>query len=237
MDSMTLKAFAVPSVLASPLLLASCKSKPTPALGWLSNDTAQKIGNDRVPVVVLPGILGSKLENGNTGLKIWGSFTFGAADADKAEGAREVAYPMGEGVPLLELRDDVVPNDALDYLVADVGPFRNIKIGAYVGIMKSLGAGKYRDQTLGKSGAINYAGQHYTCYQYPYDWRRDVSESAAALHQFISESQDSVREGRGLDPDTPVKVDVVAHSMGGLVLRYYLRYGSQPCPWTVPCRS
>ncbi len=219
------------AALAGPLVCSSCKSGPTPIdLGWLYNETAQNIGAARVPVVVLPGILGSKLKNGRTGLKIWGSFTFGAADADKAAGAREVAYPMGDGVPLLELRDDVVPNGALDYVVADIGPFRNIKIGAYVGIMKSLAAGKYRDQSLGESGAIDYGGQHYTCFQYPYDWRRDVSESAAALHEYIADAQDKVREGRGLDPGTPVKVDVVAHSMGGLVLRYYLRYGPEPLP-------
>ncbi|MEM6734190.1 MAG: hypothetical protein AAF658_21685, partial [Myxococcota bacterium] len=39
-----------------------------------------------------------------------------------------------------------------------------------------------------------------------------------------------VREGKDLPPDAPVKVDVVAHSMGGLVLRYYLRYGTTPLP-------
>jgi pimeloyl-ACP methyl ester carboxylesterase len=44
------------------------------------------------------------------------------------------------------------------------------------------------------------------------------------------DAQHASRAGRNLPDDTPVKVDVVAHSMGGLVLRYYLRYGTQPLP-------
>lgn len=212
-------------------LLAGCSTPPPSVdLGALYDEPAQKIGDARVPVVVLPGILGSKLEDGQNGQIIWGSFTFGAADADTPEGARGIALPMATGVPLSDLRDDTIPTAALDYVVADVGPFRGIKIGAYVDLMMALAAGKYRDESLGESGAINYGGQHFTCYQFPYDWRRDISENAAALHHHIVLTQQKVREGRGLDPSTPVKVDVVAHSMGGLVLRYYLRYGSEPLP-------
>jgi len=212
-------------------VLGGCTSSPKEAdLGALYDVPAQRIGDDRTPVVVLPGMMGSKIVNIQTGQKIWGSFTYGAADADNPQGAREFALPMVIGTPLSQLRDDGVPSGVLDYVVVDLGPFRDIKIGAYVDIMMMLAAGKYRDQSLGESGAIDYGGQHYTCFQYPYDWRRDISESAAALHAHIQAAQEAVRHGRGLDSDTPVKVDVVAHSMGGLVLRYYLRYGSTPLP-------
>jgi pimeloyl-ACP methyl ester carboxylesterase len=50
------------------------------------------------------------------------------------------------------------------------------------------------------------------------------------LHQRILDAQHQVRAGRGLPDGTPVRVDVVAHSMGGLVLRYYLRYGPHALP-------
>ncbi|MHC4261278.1 MAG: lipase family alpha/beta hydrolase [Planctomycetota bacterium] len=219
------------SALLAAGLASACSSTPDAVdLGELYDQSAQGIGDDRIPVVVIPGILGSKLSNPETGQKIWGSFTYGAADADYADGAREIALPMGLGVPLSELEDGARVDGALDYLVADIGPFRNIKIGAYVEIMLTLAVGQYRDQGLGESGAVDYGGQHYTCYQYPYDWRRDISESAAGLHAKIEEAQARVREARGLADDYPVRVDVVAHSMGGLVLRYYLRYGAEPLP-------
>jgi len=227
------RAITFGALLALPMLLVQpgCASAERgPDLGRLYDTPAKSIGEDRTPVVVLPGILGSKLEDANTGQKIWGSFTYGAADADTPNGAREIALPMGEGIPLSQLVDDGTPVEVLDVLVADVGPIRNIKVGAYVDIMRTLAVGKYRDQSLGESGAIDYGKKHYTCFQYAYDWRRDVSESAAYLHHRITVAQDAVRAGRGLPADAPIKVDVVAHSMGGLVLRYYLRYGSHPLP-------
>jgi hypothetical protein len=117
-------------VLASALV--GCRSTPEQAdLGVLYNETASAIGDQRNPVVVLPGILGTKLEAAD-GTKVWGSFTFGAADADFPDGARLIALPMERGRPLSALTDDVIPTTVLDVVVADVGLFRGIKIGAYV---------------------------------------------------------------------------------------------------------
>lgn len=211
--------------------LSACSSpQDTSYVSMIYSQTAQEIRDDRFPVVVLPGILGSKIEDRESGKKVWGAFTFGAADVDKPDGARMFALPMEMGVPLSELRDDGEATEVLDYIVADVGVFRGLKLGAYVDIMKTLAAGKYRDESMGTSGYIDYGGQHYTCYQYPYDWRRDISEQAAAMHDRVIEAQEKVRAARGLDDSHPIKIDVVAHSMGGLVLRYYLRYGETPLP-------
>ncbi|MFI4915943.1 MAG: lipase family alpha/beta hydrolase [Phycisphaerales bacterium JB060] len=216
-------------MVAAALTLSAC-SAPKADLAAIYNTPAQQIGEDRTPVLVIPGILGSRLENRNTGQKIWGSFTYGAADADTPSGAREIALPMAIGMPLGELRDDGFSPGVLDRLVADITPFRRIRIGAYVDILTTLAAGEYRDEELGSSGAIDYGGLHYTCFQYGYDWRRDISENAAELHQRVLDAQQQARDGKGLPPDEHVKVDVVAHSMGGLVLRYYLRYGPTPLP-------
>lgn len=57
-------------------------------------------------------------------------------------------------------------------------------------------------------------------YVFLYDWRRDLVAGAAQLDRFI----EAIRRDHG---DPSLKVDVVAHSMGGLLLRYYLRYGGR----------
>jgi pimeloyl-ACP methyl ester carboxylesterase len=194
-----------------------------PDLALIYNDAAQNIGDDRNPVIVIPGILGSKLEDSQSGQSVWGAFTYGSVDADKPEGARLFALPMQEGVYLTDLKDTVVPTEVLDTLTLDIGLIRGLELSAYVDILKTLAAGKYRDSMLGDSGAVDYGGLHYTCFQYGYDWRRDIAEQAAELHKMIIRAV-------AFQPNGGTHVDVVAHSMGGLVLRYYLRYGPDPLP-------
>jgi hypothetical protein len=211
-------------------LLAGCAKPPEQAdLAAIYDTPAQALGGVRNPVIVIPGILGSKLKDAD-GTKVWGSFTFGAADADTPDGARQISLPMQLGTPLRDLRDEVSPAGVLDVIVADVGLFRGLEFSAYADILTALDAGRYRDQGLGEAGVVDYGGLHYTCFQYGYDWRRDIAESAADLDALIKDAQAASRVGNGLPDDAPVKVDVVAHSMGGLVLRYYLRYGTQPLP-------
>lgn len=204
--------------------LAGCAA-PTraPDLGALYDEAAQNVGDDRNPVIVIPGILGSKLEDASSSVPVWGAFIYGAADPDTADGARLVALPMRRGAALRDLRDDVVATEVLDTLTLDVSLIRGVELGAYVDILKTLGVGKYRDDTLGAAGAIDYGGLHHTCFQFAYDWRRDISEQAALLHRLVLDAA-------AAQPEPGGRVDVVAHSMGGLVLRYYLRYGPDPLP-------
>ncbi len=217
--------------LCSLVLLTACtQSGLRPELGTIYNRAAQQIGEERTPVVVLPGALGSRLETASNGKLVWGAFTPRAVNAGRPEGAREIAIPMAEGVPLAELRDSVQPTEVLDTLQVKIGVLPAIGLAAYVDIMRTLAVGKYRDATLVGLGGVDYGGLHTTCYQLAYDWRRGISESAILLHESIRAAQDGARAARGLGPDDPVRVDVVAHSMGVLVVRYYLRYGPHVLP-------
>ena len=76
---------------------------------------------------------------------------------------------------------------------------------------------------------MDYGDQHYTCFQFPFDWRRDNAENARRLHEFVLEKKAYVEaeRKRRFGIDDPVRFDFVAHSMGGLIARYYLRYGDQ----------
>ncbi|MEM9082262.1 MAG: hypothetical protein AAGB34_01615 [Planctomycetota bacterium] len=210
------------SLLCSPFGCIS--SPPSPNIGLIYNEAAQNIGDDRNPVIVIPGILGSKLVHPESEQPIWGSFVYGAADADTAEGARLVALPMEQGKPLSDLHDEIVATEVLDNLTVDITIIQGVEFAAYVDILKTLAAGEYRDETVGEAGGyVDYAGAHYTCFQFPYDWRRDVAEQAALLHEMVLSAKQA-------QPVPTAKVDIVAHSMGGLVLRYYLRYGPDLLP-------
>ena len=225
-----MRLYAVVLLLMSAGLLVACRSEPRPDLGAIYDEAAQQIGAERNPVIVIPGILGSKLEEPGLKTPVWGAFTYGAADPDYPAGARLVALPMERGKTLGELQDSVVPTTVLDSVEIDVTLLvRGLEIDAYDEIIRTLAAGAYRDETisLAMSGPVNQEG-HFTCFQFAYDWRRDISEQAAALHERLVYAQQLAQEGFKLD--APPRVDIVAHSMGGLVLRYYLRYGAQPLP-------
>ena len=212
---------------------ASCTTMHTPPdLGGLYDELAQGSDLNRNPVIVIPGVMGSTLTQRGSGSTAWGAFTGDYADPETAPGARLVSLPMREGVPLSELVDDVYASGALDRLRLS---FLGLPVGvaAYVNLLLALGAGGYRDESLAYSGAVDYGNDHFTCFQFAYDWRRDISENAERLHAFILEKQAFVEEEyrERFGPEEPeVRFDIVAHSMGGLLGRYYLRYGGSKMP-------
>jgi len=215
------------------LCFTGCSAFQTvPDLGNLYNRLAQHEDPFRNPVIVIPGILGSRLEDGTTGEVVWGAFGSGSVDPWTGEGARLLALPMEPGVPLKDLRDEVREAGALDRVVLKFFGIP-LELNAYYNILHTLGVGGYRDQQLAESHAVDYGDLHFTCFQFAYDWRRDLVESAQALDRFIKakerEVQHEIFKRFGI-VRSPVKVDLVAHSMGSLVARYYLRYGAADLP-------
>ena len=221
---------AAGAILATAAVGCSTSLKP-PDLAALYNRSAQYHGPERNPIVVIPGILGSRLKDLETRSTVWGAFGGDFADPGTTEGARTMALPMREGVDLRALRDGVVPDGVLDRIKVRLLGLP-LELKAYFQILRTLGAGGYHDESLGVLGEVDYGSDHYTCFQFPYDWRRDNVENAARLHEFLLEKRAYVRaetmRRSGVDRD--VKFDVVAHSMGGLLLRYYLMYGKEDLP-------
>jgi hypothetical protein len=215
------------------LVFTGCASKHRPPdLGAIYNRAAAYHGEERNPVILIPGVVGSRLIDSQSGQVVWGAFAGGYADPERPEGARLAALPMRKGVSLRELRDGVVPDGALDRLRVVLFGLP-IEMSAYYHILRTLGIGGYRDELLGMSGAIDYGGDHFTCFQFDYDWRRDNVEGAKRLHEFILEKRAYVQkelEKRFGIANYDVKFNIVAHSMGGLIARYYLRYGPTDLP-------
>jgi len=203
-----------------------------PDIAIIYNKSASYHHPDRNPIIVIPGIMGSKLLYKPTDTVAWGAFEGGAVNPAKAEGARIIALPIGQQDKLNQMVDDVRPNGVLEQLRVNLAGI-SLDIEVYAGILATLGVGGYRDESLGMAGAIDYGDDHFTCFQFAYDWRRDNVENARLLHEFIKEKREYVRleykKRYGIDKKD-IKFDMAAHSMGGLIVRYFLMYGSQDIP-------
>jgi hypothetical protein len=204
-----------------------------PDLGGIYTQAAMRSHEEGNPVIVIPGILGSKLRDGETGQLVWGAFDGGEADPETPEGARLIALPMKESIPVSDLTDSVHSDGALDRVKVKLFGLP-LQLNAYINILSTLGAGGYLDQSLAsnKLNEIDYGDDHFTCFQFDYDWRLDNIENAKRLKKFIEEKREYILgeyQKRGIKKDD-VKFDIVAHSMGGLLTRYFLMYGDEDLP-------
>jgi len=197
----------------------------------LYNRAAQEHYPDQNPVIVIPGILGTRLVDGASGQTVWGAFDGLSPMSSDKSNVRRLALPFGDQSRLSGVAADLNPIAVLDRVSVKVlgVPFQ---LRQYAQILSTLGAGGYRDETLHPTG-LDYGPGHISCFQFPYDWRRDNAETAAALKRFMDEKRlvvaDGYRETLGYDvaPES-IRFDVVAHSMGALMFRYFMRYGGQP---------
>lgn len=155
---------------------------------------------DQPPVILIPGIMGSRLIDGD-GSEVW----VGSIWKAYFSSYRDLALPV-DGKTLVPIAD------------LSVGGLTDEVAGRdyYASITRVLmHAGGYEKGTPGEPATPR---QRYF-YEFAYDWRQDNVESARKLDRLIEQ----IRADHG-QPD--LKVDIVAHSMGGLVARYYLRYGT-----------
>ena len=161
-------------------------------------------GMERVrvpPVIIIPGILGSRLRERSSGRELWPGSTYNVLFS-----AQSLALDIDPKT--LEPRADDV--EAYDVFRGLLG---NDYYGAIIDTLENQG-GYVRGQ-VGR--AADAATRRY--YVFSYDWRQDNVVTARKLDALI----DQIRRDYG---DPQLKVDIVAHSMGGLITRYYIQYGA-----------
>lgn len=194
---------AVLLVIASAVALTGCQKAPfQPNLPQVYFPPAT-VRQGKPPVIFIPGILGSYLVNRRTGETVWPDLR---VDSDA------IALPISSPV-LARNTDDIVATEVVeDAKVNALIP----EISIYGPMLEALE--RYGGYQRGSFDAPPPGGDCDTLYLFAYDWRRDITESARALGYMIEQLK--LRLGR---PD--LRFDIVAHSMGGLVARYYAMYG------------
>jgi len=236
--------------MAVVLLLAGCASAPEqPDLQSIYREVARASEPGEHPLITVPGLLGSRLVEPESGAVVWGGGARTGLSADPEDPAdmRRIALPVvPRKAPFADISDDVVARGVLERAEAEVlgVPF---VVDVYGGVLDLLAAGGFRSTpepspdapVYGPGGAPNFAAYRRVAsdaandFRFAYDWRRDISSLARAFHRFVQQRKRrvaairSLYDGRSVRPEE-VRFDLLAHSMGGLVARYYLMHGTAP---------
>jgi|CXWL01.1.fsa_nt_gi pimeloyl-ACP methyl ester carboxylesterase len=150
----------------------------------------------RPPLIVIPGVMGTRLVRRSDGVERWPGSLAALATGRSFRSLAEPASSAGE--------DELVPGEIFDELGGR---------SFYADLVHALErVGQYECVPL---EAID-AGTN--CVLFGWDWRRDVVDGAARLDDVV----EALRRARR-DPE--LRVDVIAHSAGGLLARYYASFG------------
>jgi pimeloyl-ACP methyl ester carboxylesterase len=199
------------AALCLALLLAACSSAPPrPDLERLYESHNQR--GEQPPLILIHGLMGSTLVERGSGKEFWPGSIGALAFSEYRELARMKAVEDAGG--------GLVPGD----LFYGVG-----RTDFYSGLIDALEkVGRFRRAMAGDPVADGDQRRYYVLL---YDWRKENLEAVRQLHALIEQ----IRADYG-QPD--LAVDILAHSNGGLIANYYLRYGpndvldqSEPTHW------
>ena len=155
-----------------------------------------------MPVILIPGLLGSKLIRASDGTELWPGSTSKLLTSDYEDLALRIDPDTLEPID-----DGLVPGGIFEGAVGK-DFYRRI-------IQDLLVSGGYQRTEPVHAGGQQKAG----LYVFTYDWRQDIVKTTQKLDDLIEQIRRDYN-------DPALRVDVIAHSMGGLVVRYYERYGT-----------
>ena len=197
-------------------------------VGPLQRHARDYQGIYRNPVIIVHGFLGSNMYDRKRKVNVWGEFSGSDGFSPSDWKIRSLAIPMVMHMPLKNLNDDTVPNGALNTVKVKILGITFTE-NAYLNLVNALHDGGFQPEGKPLDPGKNF----YNLFQFSYDWRRDLQESASKLHQYILKKRKYIQKQYkalyGID-NYDVHFDLIGHSMGGLVSRYYLRYGTAELP-------
>lgn len=179
------------------LALTGCAANK-PDLTRLYSDLADR-PKDR-PLIVIPGVMGSRLVNSETGREIWPGSLMRVLAGNRFD---ELALPLEEDAHWRPV-EPVVPAGLFIELAGQ---------DFYDKLIRTLeGPGGYH------CVAADQVDANTDCVLFSWDWRKDLVAAARDL-DILTERLAQLRDGPNL------RVDILGHSAGGLITRYFLRYG------------
>lgn len=196
-------------LLASGLALAGCAAlEREPPLRTVYGGARH--GPAQPPLIFIPGAFGSMLRERATRREVWPvsdpQLLFGDYRGLDLPIDPEALEPMDDGVEA--------------YAVFRKGLGRDF-YGQAVDALERIGG--YRRCRAGTEPTASDCG----LYPFLYDFRLDNVSAVGALDALIEQ----IKRDHG---NRDLRVDIVAHSNGGLLARYYARYGTAPLPDTGP---
>lgn len=186
-------------------LLSGC-GKKVPNLDLIFART--KLQKGKRPVIIIPGILGSELDDPKTKEIAWLNLSRIKGD--------NLALPISPD--LSKNRDTLVAKRIIE--TAKVFAFLP-EISVYQSLIASME--RYGGYKQGDWENPAPEGDRDTYYVFAYDWRLDNTENARLLIRNIA----ALKQKLGA-PD--LRFNVIAHSMGGLITRYAAMYGDKDLP-------
>jgi hypothetical protein len=181
--------------LVAVLFLIGCAGKAPPVL-----DPLVRL-QPKTPVVIVPGFSGSMIRDSDDGKVVWGT-------------AGPLFYPRDGGyslaLPLDQDERERQGYEAFDVIRAmRIGP---VKVDVYGKLIKALEANGYR------LGDLDNPSADATLFVFPYDWRYNNVEAAAALTRKLQHLQ-------RLRGDSPLDLHLICQSNAARIARYMMKYG------------
>ena len=148
------------------LVLFGCDSNDAaPDLGGLYTNLAREEDPDRNPIIVIPGVLGTKLFDTESNTVVWGEIGRGLETPEKDEEKRRIALPMQKDIPLNQLRDGVIAEHALESIKLTIYGI-TVEKNAYGNILASLGVGGFINESHDGARKVDYGDRHFTSFQF-----------------------------------------------------------------------
>ena len=199
----------------------------TSLTGSMQAKSAAYEGPYRNPVVIVNGFLGANLLDEKSGDTIWNAKILKNGYSLSDSKIRALAIPMDRPK---KFNNQKTRRNAKASLLA-IKPTGGIKTTSnpYPTLVKVLHGGGY--QLEGKP--LDPGKHFYTLFQFSYDWRHDLQKSAVKLHEYLKKKKKYLQqqyEKRYGIKDFDVQFDLIAYGTGGLISRYYLRFGVDDFP-------